>query len=151
MLLCWYMARTNRSIYQEAEYESRIPRIQRSLRRSRAATSVATLTSAGAVVDAFTEASISRFYNSTVLQNLPWENLRVPTDNVTPSRLAIAGLYAAVGIINVVNANRAQAQISTLETQATQEVQMDRLTTATQLAAGQRDPSTVMVEPGDII
>jgi hypothetical protein len=145
------MARTSRGIYQEAEYESRIPRVQNALRRTRVATSAAILTTAAAVVDAFSHGSISKFYNSNILTHLPWEEIRIPVDNITPSRLAVAGLYAAAGVIGAVHANRAQAQINHFETMASQEAQMDRLVTATQLAAGQRDPSSVMIEPGDII
>jgi hypothetical protein len=146
------MARSHRSIYQEAEYTSQIPQVERRLRRVRAGVSGALVTSTAAVYDAFSGGRLSTLYNTHVLDRLPAAvEVQIPMDSITPSRLAVAGLYAAVGVIGAVNANRAQSRINHLESMAGHEVQMDRLTTATQLTAGQLDRADAIPEPRDII
>ena len=145
------MARTYRSVHQEAEYTSQIPRAERRLGRIRAAAGASLLTSAAAVYDAVSDGKLSGLYNARVLDQLPAIEMHIPMDNITPSRLAVAGLYAVVGVFGAINANRVQGRINHLETMAGQEVQMDRLTAATQLAAGQLDRADVVPEPRDII
>lgn len=145
------MARTNRSMVQEDVYTSQIPQNERALRRLRRSAGGALATSAVATVDALTNGRLTDAYNTYLLDHLPAVEAQIPLGNVTVSRLAVAGLYTGVGIISAIGANRRQGRVDHLESMAAQEQHMDRLTNATQLAAGQRLKTDVMAEPGDII